>query len=245
MGINAFAFNMISVVAKEMSHQPVKMLSLGYPDILLPKQDLDAILGEEGAEQVKVRPDSAGILDWHHKERLVEKVPDAHDFFNRVGIELSVTDFQEVRGDEIICDLNQPLADELYNQFDIVFDGGTLEHCFNVDQAIMNILGMAKVDGYVIHSNPLILINHGFYNFSPTFYHDFYTQNGHEFASNIIGSQSIGSKTKAWVLEPVNRLSDVPVESAISVVIKKRHSDAPIFPTQSKYLNSPKLTMDK
>lgn len=245
MGINAFAFNMISSVAKEISHRPVKMLSLGYPDILLADDYLESVLGAEEAKSLKARPDSEGILKWHGRSHLMKSVPDSHDFFSRIGIELSVTDHEQVRGDEIFCDLNQPLPDDLYNQFDIVFDGGTLEHCFNVAQAVINMLGMAKVDGFIIHSNPLVLINHGFYNFSPTFYHDFYTQNGHQMASSIIGSQTVGMDTKAWVLDPLNRLRDIPVESGIAVVIKKCNADAPTFPTQTKYLRSPKLTQDK
>lgn len=242
MGMNAFAINMITQVLEKVPHRPVKLVSLGYPDILLPDSVLNLMFGEEVTQSLVVRPDAEKILSWHGMEGLVKRVPDSHDFFTRLGVDLSVTDFREVRGDELICDLNLPLPTELHNRFDLVFDGGTLEHCFNVAQAIMGMLGMAKVGGYIIHSNPFVLINHGFYNFSPTFYYDFYLQNGHKLSSQIVASKNFGVETKALPVHPTDRMKeDVPIESAISVIAQKCNANAPSFPVQHKYRESPEL----
>lgn len=157
-------------------------------------------------------------------------------FFSRLGIELSIIDIKEVRGGEIICDLNHPVSEDLKCKYDIVYDGGTLEHCFNVAQAVTNILSMAKVKGFIIHNNPLVLINHGFYNFSPTFYYDFYVQNGHKLASEIVGTKNDGLDVEKWSLHPTKRLQDAPTETGISVVVRKLNASAPIFPVQTKYL---------
>lgn len=217
------------------------MVSLGYPDIIVPEAMLRRFLDEDALEGLSYRPDSASIVRWHGLSQFIDKVPEADDLFSRMGIELSVIDFKQVRGDEIIVDLNVPIPEELIGQFDFVFDGGTMEHCFNVAQAVTNILGMAKVGGYILHGNPLIHINHGFYNFSPTFYYDFYTQNGHKLASAPMATRNNGVETEVIVLDPIQRRKDIPVETGITVIIEKCNDSPPKFPVQSKYLNSPDL----
>lgn len=241
MGMNAFSMQMITKVLEQIPHRPAKMVSLGHPDILLTAEVLESVLGKQGAQDVAIRPDSESILRWHGMTEFMDKVPVAHDFFGRLGIELSITDFREVRGDELICDLNQPMAKEYYNQFDIVFDGGTLEHCFNVAQGVINILGMAKVNGFIIHANPLVLINHGFYNFSPTFYYDFYGQNGHSLASQIFSTKNVGPDTKIQAIHPTTMIRDLQIETGVAVVAQKRNDNPPIYPTQSKYIAVPDL----
>ena len=50
---------------------------------------------------------------------------------------------------------------------------------------MVNILSMLKVGGHIYHSNPLVSLNHGFYNLNPTFYSDFYIDNGHKLVAPI------------------------------------------------------------
>lgn len=78
-----------------------------------------------------------------------------------------------------VLDLNQLIPENLHNEYDMVFDGGTLEHCFDVKTVLTNTVKFLKIGGYVIHANPISgWINHGFYQFSPTLYYDFYSING-------------------------------------------------------------------
>jgi SAM-dependent methyltransferase len=77
-----------------------------------------------------------------------------------------------------VADLNVPVP-ELYNQYDMVFDGGTLEHCFNVKQVFSNIVNLVKVGGIILHAVPMNgWVGHGFYQFSPGLFFDFYDANG-------------------------------------------------------------------
>jgi hypothetical protein len=70
-------------------------------------------------------------------------------------------------------DLNYP--EDWPEKYDVVIDGGTAEHCFNVGQVFANILSAVRPDGgIVVHVNPLNMMNHGFWNISPTAYADFY-----------------------------------------------------------------------
>lgn len=65
-------------------------------------------------------------------------------------------------------DLNEPVPAAWHQQFDVVFDGGTLEHVFNVSTALKNCMEMVKLNGrFVTVTVPNNWCGHGFYQFSP------------------------------------------------------------------------------
>jgi len=79
----------------------------------------------------------------------------------------------------IIADLNVPLPAELWNRYDLVFDSGTAEHCFNVREVLGNAVQALKVGGRVMHILPMSgFAGHGFYQFSPDLFAEFYGKNG-------------------------------------------------------------------
>jgi hypothetical protein len=78
---------------------------------------------------------------------------------------LDASDFE---GAEFVHDLNQPLPETLKQRFDIVYDGGTLEHVFNFPQALKSCMEMLKVGGrLILHTIANNWMGHGFYQFSP------------------------------------------------------------------------------
>ena len=65
-------------------------------------------------------------------------------------------------------DLNEPVPAAWHEQFDLVFDGGTLEHVFNFATALKNCMQMVKPHGrFVSVTLPNNWCGHGFYQFSP------------------------------------------------------------------------------
>jgi SAM-dependent methyltransferase len=77
-------------------------------------------------------------------------------------------DLSDYEGAEILHDLNHPVGTELHDKFDCIFDGGTLEHIFDIAQAFRNIAAMLKVGGLFLSSNGANnFLGHGFYQFSP------------------------------------------------------------------------------
>ena len=91
-------------------------------------------------------------------------------------------DFSEYESATLIHDLGERLPTELHGQFDLVIDGGTLEHVFNFPVAIENVMKLAKLDGYIYINTPCNnLCGHGFYQFSPELmYRIFSIGNGFE-----------------------------------------------------------------
>jgi SAM-dependent methyltransferase len=68
---------------------------------------------------------------------------------------------------DIRLDLNKPVDSSYHNSVNVVLNGGTLEHVFDIAQALKNIHGMLKQGGSIIHLLPVSWYNHGYYNFNP------------------------------------------------------------------------------
>jgi len=81
-----------------------------------------------------------------------------------------------------IHDMNQPIGRDFYERYTTVFDGGSLEHIFNVPTALRNCMEMVAVGGRYISILPANnFFGHGFYQFSPElFFNVFSTENGFE-----------------------------------------------------------------
>ncbi|HXG48127.1 MAG TPA: hypothetical protein VNO52_10920 [Methylomirabilota bacterium] len=81
---------------------------------------------------------------------------------------VSAMDFSDFEGAEFIHDLNQPIGPELNERFDLVYDGGTLEHVFNFPVALKNCMEMVRLGGrLMLHQCANNWCGHGFYQFSP------------------------------------------------------------------------------
>ena len=154
--------------------------------------------------------------------------------FAALGLQLDCIDVRAPRGIERIVDLNAPLPDDLRGRYRLVIDPGTIEHCFNIGQAMLNVARAIEVGGYIVHVNPLSMFNHGFYNLNPTFYYDFYGQNGFEllFMNGIAKSDG---PAPFFDVAPVRRFNNVPEDSAMVVIAKRRDTRDIVWPVQSKY----------
>ena len=217
----------------------IKLLSLGYIDFLASRAEVANAFGAEVAEAVAFRDDSSAINAWHNSSA---SVLDADTLFHALGFEPHYLDVAVIRGGEIVQDLNEPLAPHLVGAFDFVIDSGTLEHCFNVAQAVANVAMAVRVGGVVHHGNPLVMINHGFYNFSPAFYHDFYRANGFEIVDMYSVEQPPG-QVRLQRLHGVQRVKfKDPIEKVIQVLVRKVEEKPITWPTQTKYVQNPTLS---
>lgn len=92
-----------------------------------------------------------------------------------------------------VLDLNRPLPASLLDRFDLVYDGGTMEHCFSPPDVLCNAARLVKKGGRIIHHLPFNnWVDHGFYQFSPTLFFDFYEANGFAEPSLLLHFSSRG-----------------------------------------------------
>lgn len=118
-------------------------------------------------------------------------------FFKTLGFKnIDTLDLDEYEGANIIFDLNKDKTPKnLLNKYDFIYDGGTLEHIFNIGNALKHLTRMNKDRGVVFHSNPCNgYIDHGFFQISPTLYFDYYLTNQYNILYAGIIEQSIGRK---------------------------------------------------
>ena len=91
---------------------------------------------------------------------------------------MDISDYEDA---DYTHDLNNPVPEELHEAFDLVIDGGTMEHLFDIKQCLENITRMVKIGGRIIHISPTNNFSgHGLYQFSPDLFYDFYSINKFE-----------------------------------------------------------------
>lgn len=157
------------------------------------------------------------------------------------------TEFHEMdrsnyEGADITQDLNAPLRAELAGKFDVVFDGGTLEHVFNVAEGLRSCMRMVKVGGHFIgHSPANNWFGHGFYQFSPEFFfRSFSPENGFEIR-RLVAYETAGAGEWYDVRDPrdVGERIELmgPLRAMLLVLARKTRDAAPFatFPAQSDY----------
>lgn len=174
----------------------------------------------------------------------------AEPFFEMLGAKrVDSLDFSTFEGATVQHDLNQPLPVRLQGQYDLVFDGGSLEHVFNFPQALKSCMEMVRPGGHFVQvSNANNFMGHGFWQISPELmYRSMSPANGFEVVAVMLrelhqGGAGTDLKGKfhiardpdalGWRVELINR------RPTYIVTIAKRVGDGPIFaeaPQQSDY----------
>jgi hypothetical protein len=101
----------------------------------------------------------------------------ALNVFSALGFSsVEALDFSNHEGAEHIFDLNSSaLPSVLHNRYDLVYNGGTLEHVFHLPNALRSVSKMLRAGGTVMHLLPCNnWVEHGFYQISPTLMFDYY-----------------------------------------------------------------------
>jgi hypothetical protein len=180
MALNGTELLIINHLLRRHAGAAPRVLSLGYPDLLIGPDFMSRYMPHSDARDIKVRPDSEAVATQHNFPS--DRIFDARDFFSRLGASLDVVDFADLGHGEIVLNLNDPVNWKWRLRYDLIIDPGTIEHCFNVGTAMSNVVGMLEVGGFVYHQAAILFCNHGFYSLSPTFFVDFYATNGFDVA---------------------------------------------------------------
>ena len=223
MGVNARVFDLIVQHCK----QGGKALSAGYPDMLVP---LENLMNGLGGQAITIPKDEASdtIINMHGLAGKLKYAPDARAVFKALGYDLTVIDIYQERGCERIVDLNYPAE---IGEYDLVVDHGTIEHCFNIAQAAINLASAVKVGGHIVQHLPMSMFNHGLYNLNPTWFWSFYPKNGFE----ILHMEGFAYPNQIGEL-PKHDLFTVTAQNMLITVVAKRVEKKPIsYQMQQKY----------
>lgn len=102
-----------------------------------------------------------------------------------------------------VHDLNRPLPQELQGQYETLIDGGTIEHVFNVPQALQTCSELLRPGGQILHILPANnYCGHGFWQFSPELFFSLYSaRNGYR-ETEVFMADSADTRRWFQVMQP-------------------------------------------
>jgi hypothetical protein len=181
----------------------------------------------------------------HNAEDFVRENKYAERFFSLLGAkEIISLDYSAYEDASVIHDMNFPIPNDLREQFSMVHDGGTIEHVFNISQALKNCMEMVQIGGHFIQVNVANnYMGHGFWQFSPELlFRAFSPANGYQIDAILLHEVVPGG---AWyvVTDPDKIHSRVELCNnfpTFILTVARRTARAEIFaspPLQSDYVD--------
>lgn len=232
MGLTATDLNLLFDL-RDRGHRPARIATIGRLSLYLHPKQVQHLS--------KIFPDSPAIASycWGGPcEEILKVVTGATEV-----VSIDASDYE---GATIVHDMNLPLRTgrpDLVGRFDLVIDGGSLEHVFNFPVAVENLMALCRVGGCVISANPANnLCGHGFYQFTPELMHRLYSeQNG--FSSEyvlltICNSLSVERDRQPrtfQVVDPSSLGRRVLINNCKPVMIRilaRKIDDCPLDPTE-------------
>ncbi|MDO8288675.1 MAG: hypothetical protein Q7T44_05600 [Parvibaculum sp.] len=242
MGFGVSDLKMFETVFKDPSvkdRSELQVLSLGYADVIISDAAYFKHFRRVNWKALlKGRDNREKLLAIHNgNPEQVSVVPTLDSFFTLYGnVKVDVLDFAKYEGSEIIQDLNDPVPDGLVEKYDFVIDGGATEHVFDIARALVNCAKMTKVGGFVYHAVPMNMLNHGFYNLSPTLLCDFYEDNGFEVVKCLGVPSGATDDPKFFDLPPVQRFNINGGEACMHFLARRLTTrETFVRPIQRKY----------
>ena len=201
MGLSTPELRFLALEHKRLPFQG-RLLTLGRQCVYATLAETQKLLSAEGVDVASLPSDmqlGTNIPSWcgTPMERFTSDVV----FFRLLGVsDVQALDCNDFEGAEIIADLNLPVSRELESSFDVIIDGGTSEHVFDIRQCLMNIASMLKPGGRIVHMSPSNnYANHGFYQISPTLFVDYYKENGFDEVRTYVANQVLRGDEAAYL----------------------------------------------
>jgi SAM-dependent methyltransferase len=165
VGIDLVLFRKLAALSRKID-EPQRGLMLGRQTFTyrgLGTPSFNAAVTEAGFEDMTI-DDFRGPDDY------------AEPCLRKLGFgDVEALDFSPFEGAKHIHDLNRPVPDALRGQFDFIYDGGTLEHVFNVAQALENVFLMLRPGGVFASANGMNgWYGHGIYQFGAELVYSFW-----------------------------------------------------------------------
>ena len=191
-----FSLPTLRYIAREHKHHPLPcpVLTLGRQCVYATFDEVISMLTQEGITTHPLPKDfshQTNIRDWKNTA-YKNNISDTAFFYLLTGQASQSLDISDYEDAEYIWDLNKPISKDWQGKFGTIIDSGTLEHLFDVRQSMANIVHLLQPHGRIIHISPANnYMEHGFYQFSPTFFYDYYGSNAFSNLRCFIAEQPV------------------------------------------------------
>ena len=210
-----------------------RTVMLGRQSLLLSDREILGLMRDFRLGEDKCRDVLAGSYPNRYSEA----------FFKLLGAkEIDSIDASDFEGATIVHDLNGPVPEAIRGRYDVVYDGGTIEHIFSSQTALQNCMDLAKVGGRVcLHTPANNYFEHDFYQFSPElFFRVFSESNGFEVERMV--AVEYGPRRRWYqVIDPERARARGPLINPFPVLLfmqARKTAQVPLFrrvPQQSDY----------
>lgn len=201
MGITKSSFSLLIEEAKAITFKGKKILQLGRQHTFLTLKQALSLAKKAGIAHSPISLEK--IHSSFSPQLAALGYIDDLTLFKILGFEeIHSIDVSPYENATYVHDLNLPIPLELHNQYDVIFDGGTMEHVFSIPQVLTNLHHLLKQGGIIIHASPSHnYVDHGFYMFSPTFFYEYYAQNSYKIIHSYLFESSFENNTSWHVYE--------------------------------------------
>ena len=162
----------------------------------------------------------------------------------------------------LTIDFSKELPRSLWHSAGLILDVGTTEHIFDIAHVYTNIVNMLGRGGFVLHYAPVSWFNHGFVNFNPLFFREFYERNHFDvlehslvfapfhgiarFFRSVLGLKSAGESSGTpiafqisddrYFFDLLTEYVGIPAQCTLLFAAKKTaDSESVTFPVQGMY----------
>ena len=243
MGIGYAGLHILLPVLRDLgSSKEQRALLLGTQDIALTYDQVETFLKANGLvvepvpAELRRTTDSFAYVShadwWRYRSYMHQET-----LFRLIGVDPSRVDTLDVDAYEhanIVQDLNRPVPQHL-GGYDLILNQGTLEHIFDVKQALWNLSDLTKPGGRIVHMVPAGMLNHGFYNFNACLFADFYSQSGwaiEELYYTLLPVGHIGSQSFYARIDPA-KIEFIPEGFYLNIYASVRK---PVAPTSTNVI---------
>lgn len=166
---------------------------------------------------------------------LVENmVLDDKVFFGALGYESFSCDYSSYEDPDFLLDLNSDVG-VVEKKYDVVFNGGTFEHVFNPVNAFKHANSLLKVGGICVHLAPSNnFSNHGYYQFSPCLFEDYYKRSGYDILEHKIIYRK--NEPSAIIADYDDVLTQEHEGTCLVAFAAKKNRECESVPLQSEYV---------
>lgn len=186
-----------------------KILTIGHQTLYISQKQIKRL-----AKCYRVNIDKSSFLHKQYADKFFEMFLDAKSVMS-----LDCSDHEDC---DIIHDMNQPIDPSYHEKFDVVIDGGSLEHIFNFPVAVANCMKMLKKGGSIfMFSGANNHMGHGFYQFSPElFFRIFRPENGFVIRDVILGEHPFPGAELSPKIKHYSVVDPAVVKSRVGLVSK-------------------------
>ena len=167
----------------------------------------------------------------------------AKNVYKSIGFSIYKCIDPDRRHDALNFDLNEDIEKQGFNeQFDLVTNFGTSEHCFNQYHCFMNIHNLCKEGGIMVHGLPFQGgLNEGFFNYQPNFFFCLASANGYKILGIYINYDGFAGDLTPYsdkVMDFMKLPSSAKPTTSLLVSLQKTTKDSFRPPWNGKYIGT-------